>query len=114
MEKMILIPEEDFIERLGEALFNRFQKAGLVNQVNASTKKWLTHAEAAEYIRRSPSALYKLTSNNEIKYTKRGKPNMYRIEDLDKYMEAGLKETADEMVRELKLLPKRKYSLTKK
>jgi hypothetical protein len=114
MEKMILIPEGDFIERVGEALFKRFQSAGLVSALKTQSNKWLTHSEAATYVRKSKAALYKLTSIRKIRYTKRGKSNMYRVEDLDFYMSAGFQETADEVVRELKLLPKRKYSLTKK
>jgi len=108
------IPINQLAEAVGEYLFKRLQTEGMIPTKGTQKNRWLTHKEAAEYIRKSPDALYKLTSNKEIKYTKRGKPNMYRMEDLDNYMQAGFQETADEIVRDLKLLPKRKYSITKK
>jgi len=85
-----------------------------VRNGNVKNDSWLNHAEAAAYIKKTSAALYKLTSNREIRYRKRGKSNIYKLDDLNAYLEEGVVETSTEVIRDLKFSPKRKYSLTKK
>lgn len=75
--------------------------------------KWLNHIEAAAYLKKTTAALYKLSSTRAVKFSKRGKSNFYRIEDLEKYLEEGLIKTTDEIVKEVCLTPRKKYSITK-
>lgn len=109
----VAVPEEEFYQRIGESVYSVLLKNNFVMPNKKENSKWLNHNEAAAYIKKTPAALYKLTSTRAIKFTKRGKPNYYRIEDLDAYMEAGLVKTTNEIVKEVKLTPGRNYSLTK-
>lgn len=107
------VPEEEFFERIGQSVYTVFMR-NQVLMTNAQQKnKWLNHEAAAEYLQKTPAALYKLSSARAVKFTKRGKQNYYRTEDLDAYMEAGLVKTADEITKEVKLSPRRNHFLTK-
>ncbi len=115
MDKVFFIPvpESEFYQRVGEAVYSVFVK----NNFSFTNKKqnggWLNHEEAAAYIKKTKAALYKLSSLREVKFSKRGKQNYYRIEDLDRYMNEGLIKTTDEIVKEVCLTPKKKHSITK-
>ena len=61
MKLTVDIPEE-FIVALADAIALRISTGSMPNK-GSERKKWLTHVKAAEYIGRSPSALYKLISN---------------------------------------------------
>ena len=102
------VPEEEFYQKIGESVYAAF----LRNKSNVSDKKdcskWLTHVEAAAYLKKTPAALYKISSMRDVKFTKRGKQNFYRVEDLDTYMEMGLVKTKDEIVRETYLIQRKK------
>lgn len=113
MQNMILLSDEEFIERVAEALYRRIQLGGGNNAVRPKPDKWLTHAEAAAYIKKSSAALYQLSASRAVKFTKRGKQNYYRAEDLDIYMERGMVKTTDEIVKEVQLTPRKNYLLTK-
>ena len=107
------VPEEEFYQRIGESVYAVFIKNNFSLPNKEQKTKWLNHIEAAAYLKKTPAALYKLTSNREIKFTKRGKPNYYRIEDLDFYMQSGMVQTTDEIAKEVRLTPRKNYSITK-
>ena len=112
MKFTIDIPDE-FIDALADAVAKRVLAANPTN--NAATRqRWLTHSEAAEYIRKTPEALYKLTSTRQIKYRKKGKANIYKQDDLDAYLESGAIETTEEVIKGLTLVPRKKYSINQK
>lgn len=115
MEKVfyVPVPEEEFYERIGQSVYSVFMRSNFSVSGKKESSKWLNHEEAAAYIRKTPAALYKLTSSRAIKFTKRGKPNFYRIEDLDIYMENGLVKTTNEIEQKARLIPKRNHSKIK-
>lgn len=54
--------------------------------------------EAAKYINaKSRSTMYKLTSSGELAYHKVGKSNVFRIADLDRYLESKRKSSVNEI-----------------
>lgn len=106
------VPEEEFYQRIGESVYSVFIKNNFSLPSKEQKTKWLNHLEAAAYLKKTPAALYKLTSNREIKFTKRGKPNYYRIEDLDYYMQSGMVKTTDEIAKEVRLIPRKNNSRT--
>lgn len=54
--------------------------------------------EAAKYIKaKGRSTMYKLTSSGELAYCKVGKSNVFRISDLDKYLERKRKSSVEEI-----------------
>jgi hypothetical protein len=110
----IRIPEEEHYDRLSDVIIRKMILAGLTQLLQSNKSKWLTHKEAAAYIMKTPAALYKLSSEKQIQYSKRGKQNYYRQEDLDVYMEAGLIKTKMEIISETKLSSKRNYNTLKK
>ena len=107
------IPVDKLILGIGDYILSKLASNGIKFQPETKNTNWLTHGEASAYLKKTPAALYKLTSTRVIKFTKRGKPNYYRIEDLDAYMEAGLVKTTNEIAKEVRLTPKRNYSITK-
>lgn len=115
MEKTfyVPVPEEEFYQRVGEAVYSVFMRNGFSLPSKQHLQKWLTHIEAAAYLKKTRAALYKLSSERAVKFTKRGKQNYYRVEDLDRYMEQGMIKTTDEIVKEVQLTPRKNYSLTK-
>ncbi len=52
---------------------------------------WFSHEQAAEYLKISPSTLYKKASAEEISYDKSTGKNRYRRSELDRYVEAHQK-----------------------
>jgi len=100
------VPEEEYFDRIGDALFLRLQKNGFSLAPLKENAKWMTHAEASAYLRKSPAALYKLTCERKIKYSKRGKQNYYLPENLDKYLLEGTLPTVDEIRSGAHLKPK--------
>lgn len=76
--------------------------------IECSRTKWLTHSEAAEYIRKTPAALYKITSQRLIKFSKRGKQNLYLKEYLDAYLNDGHVKTVGEINEKIHLITKPK------
>ncbi len=108
------IPEDEFYQRVGEAVYSVFMRRGFFPSNIKEGAKWLTHLEAAKYIRKTPEALYKLTSTRQIKYRKKGKTNIYKLEDLDTYLESDAIETAEEVIKGLALAPRKKHSITQK
>ncbi len=107
------VPEEEFYQRIGESVYSVFMKNNFPSASKKQNGGWLNHEEAAAYIKKTKAALYKLSSLREVKFSKRGKQNYYRTEDLDRYMNEGLIKTTDEVVKEVCLTPKKKYSITK-
>jgi hypothetical protein len=105
----VSVPEEEFYQRIGEAVYSVFMRNNLPVPNNKESSKWLSHIEAAAYVKKTPAALYKLSSERKVKFSKRGKSNFYRIQDLDLYMEGGLVKTTDEIVREVSLTPRKKF-----
>lgn len=54
--------------------------------------------EAAKYINaKGRSTMYKLTSSGELAYHKVGKSNVFRIADLDRYLESKRKSSVNEI-----------------
>lgn len=111
MEVTIDIPDE-IIEALANAIAKQVIAARCPNP-EPSIQKWLTHTEAAAYLKKTPAALYALSSARALKFTKRGKQNYYRVEDLDIYMEGGIVKTTTEILKEVQLTPRNNFSLTK-
>ncbi len=107
------VPEEEFYQRIGKAVYGVFMRNNFAFPQKDQKTKWLNHVEAAAYIKKTPAALYKLSSERAVKFSKRGKSNFYRIEDLEKYLEEGLIKTSDEMVKEVRLKPRKNYLKTK-
>lgn len=101
------IPEEEYFERIAEAVCRKLQNYKFPDGRQANLQ-WLTHGEAAAYLKKTPAALYKLSSERKVKYSKRGKQNYYRPEDLDVYMRDGLVATKNEVIKDIRLIPKRK------
>lgn len=112
MKFTIEIPDE-YKDIMADAIAKRVLAAFSAN-VAPQRQKWLTHTEAAEYIRKTPEALYKLTSTRQIKYRKKGKANIYKQDDLDLYLESGAIETTGEVIKGLTLAPRKKYSINQK
>jgi len=68
-----------------DSKFDSLEKALNANTLN--TKSVLNHEEAASYICKSPSTLYKLTADRKINFSKpNGKCNFYQKVDLDKWL----------------------------
>ena len=111
MEVTINIPDE-LIDVIADAVARRMLAARPSSAAPAH-QKWLNHAEAAAYIKKSPAALYQLSASRALKFTKRGKQNYYRAEDLDIYMESGMVKTTDEIIKAVQLTPRKNYLLTK-
>jgi len=105
---------DELFNRLADAVVERLGNRILPTSARAVASKWLTHAEASQYLRKTPDALYKLTSDKKIKYSKRGKANIFRQEWLDEYQESGTIETAKEVIRGLALAPRKKHSINQK
>lgn len=112
MKVTLNIPDE-FIEILADAIAKRVLGISSSN-TEPARQRWLTHKEAASYIRATPATLYKLTSTRAIKYRKKGKSNIYNIDDLENWLESGAIETANEIITGLALTPRRKHSLNQK
>jgi len=103
----------DILEQFADAIVAKLNKCNLSgpNFNKERPQKWLTHAEAAAYIRKSIYSLYKLTSERKVKYTKRGKQNLYLIENLDIFMNEGEVKTESEISSEVKLQPRKTHSI---
>lgn len=86
---LVLGSEEEFFSRLSEKLFTLF-KGYSSNGCAPPTTGWLTHKEAARYLKTSSSSLYKLSSARKIPFSKRGKQNFYRVSDLEIYLGQGV------------------------
>ena len=99
------VPEEEFYEKLGDSILDRIRESKLLKPTES--KKWLTHREAAAYINKSADALYKLTAQRKVKYSKRGKQNYFLKECLDEYLNAGTIKTMDEVKADVKLLTRK-------
>ena len=97
-----------------KAYFSRQESATNVADPNGMAfspkinRNWLTHAEAATFLKTSPAVLYKLCSKRRIKYSKRGKRNYYKIEQLEKYLSEGEIQTQEEIAQNTRLKPKMK------
>jgi hypothetical protein len=115
MGRVIYIPieEDEYFERIAEVVVKKMRTLGFSFDNPKPLSKWLNHSEAARYIRKTPAALYKLTSERKVKYNKRGKSNYYLQENLDKYLSEGEVLSADEIKNEVNLLPKRNHFLTR-
>jgi len=115
LQRLILVPVpfDQLIAKLGDAVVERLLNSGVLQTTGKNNSKWLNHAEAALYIKKSAAALYKLTSDRKIIYRKKGKTNIYKVSDLDMYLETGEIKTAEGVVNDLKFLPKRKYTTAK-
>lgn len=62
------------------------------------TDKVLNIDEAATYIKaKGRSTIYKLTSSGELAYHKVGKANVFRVSDLDRYLESKRKSSVKEI-----------------
>ena len=65
-------------------------------------KSFLNVVEATIYLGLSKSALYKLTSSNQIPFFKpSGKLIYFKQADLDNWIESGYQETVEEEVKDL-------------
>lgn len=61
-----------------------------INEVyRKPNSNWLTHSEAAAFLKTTPAVLYKLSSLRKIRYSKRGKKNYYKVEHLEQYLTEG-------------------------
>ena len=97
---------DEMIDKLADAFVLRIkQSMGSVDEVK-QRNKWMTHVEASAYIRKTQAALYKLTSDRKIRYSKRGKSNYYLLENLDKYLGEGELLTKEEIGNAVHLQPK--------
>ena len=116
LQRLILVPVpfDQLIAKLGDAVVERLLTSGVLQTTGKNNSKWLNHAEAALYIKKSAAALYKLTSDRKIIYRKKGKTNIYKVSDLDMYLDSGAIETTDEVISGLTLSPRKKYSINKK
>jgi len=59
--------------------------------INAIQPKYLVEKEAAAYLRTSRARVFTLRKNGELKHISFGNRNVYRVEDLDAYMEEASK-----------------------
>lgn len=70
----------------------------LVEEQNLLTKEYLDIKETSEYLRLSESALYKMTSRNEIPFYKPGGKKIYfKRSELNEWIEFGKKESNVEL-----------------
>ena len=112
MKITIEIPDE-YKDVMADAIAKRVL-AALSTNAAPQRQNWLNHTEAAANIRKTPEALYKLTSTRQIKYRKKGKANIYKQDDLDLYLESGAIETTEEVIKGLALAPRKKYPINQK
>lgn len=98
MERILFVqvPEDEFFNRLADAvclrLEARFQNLARMD-AQSPNQKWMTHKEAAAYLRITSATLYGLTSKRKIKFYKRGKRNYYCLDDIEKYLSDGAVKT---------------------
>ena len=59
-----------------------------------------TVAEAADMLRISRTTLYELISSNKITYIKVGRLTRFRLKDLEKFIDACAKKTAEKIKRQ--------------
>lgn len=72
---------EQIAERAAELVAER---AG-----DGEADRWLTVAEAAEYLRCSTGRIYQLVSARRIPYSKDGSRTLFRRSELDRWVEQG-------------------------
>lgn len=71
----------------------------LMQGLSLLTKDYLDINETSKYLRLSESALYKMTSRNEIPFYKPGgKKIFFKRSELNKWIESGKKESNGEVV----------------
>ncbi|WP_276374875.1 helix-turn-helix domain-containing protein [Chryseolinea sp. H1M3-3] len=57
--------------------------------VQPSESKYLKAKEASKYLRLSLQSLYRLTSTEQIPFTKKHKALLFKTEDLDRWLASG-------------------------
>ncbi|MDP4290963.1 MAG: helix-turn-helix domain-containing protein [Bacteroidota bacterium] len=106
MESIVLlsIPQNELELLIERSVRNVIQERPLKvgNQKDDfSNKEYLSLSQASSFLNMSNASLYKLNSENRIKYAKRGKRVYYRREDLIAYVESGIILTREEQLKAL-------------
>jgi excisionase family DNA binding protein len=90
-------PSQD--EPLRAVLISQIDLETVLSKISANiNKKWLTLNEAAEYLRISDRNLRKLTKNNKIPFYKLEGKILFKIIELDKYIEKNKVESLSELI----------------
>lgn len=79
---------EQTMDSMIEKSIKRNLQSELAKSITNSLPEFLTMDQAAEYLAISKSALYSMTSKNEIAYHKNGRRNLFKRTDLRDYIES--------------------------
>lgn len=79
---------EQTMDSMIEKSIKRNLQSELAKSSTNSLPEFLTMDQAAEYLAISKSALYSMTSKNEIAYHKNGRCNLFKRTDLRDYIES--------------------------
>lgn len=99
MSNIILTTQEE-LARLVESVVRK-TLLDVRPEPQAASPALLTIKEAASFLDLAVPTLYKLTSNREIPFFKRGKRVYFRREELLKWVENGRRMTKEELAREV-------------
>jgi len=100
MSPIILTTQEE-LARLVERVVRRTLLDVESKGAKVPESQLLTVKEAASFLDLAVPTLYKLTSNREIPFFKRGKRVYFRKEELVKWVEQGRKKTREEIAEEV-------------
>jgi excisionase family DNA binding protein len=90
-------PSQD--EPLRAVLISQIDLETVLSKISANiNKKWLTLNEAAEYLRISDRNLRKLAKNSKLPFYKLEGKILFKISELDKYIEKNKVESLSELI----------------
>jgi excisionase family DNA binding protein len=90
MQKLTPNPFDEIAQRLDsiELLLIEIRQGTTKTSV-PNQSKYLKANEAAKYLRLSLQSLYRLTSTEQIPFTKKHKALLFKVDDLDKWLGSG-------------------------
>ena len=99
--KTLLLQKKDLSqdEPLRAVLISQIDLETVLSKISANiNKKWLTLNEAAEYLRISDRNLRKLAKNSKLPFYKLEGKILFKISELDKYIEKNKVESLSELI----------------
>jgi excisionase family DNA binding protein len=94
-------PSQD--EPLRAVLISQIDLETVLSKISANiNKKWLTLNEAAEYLRISDRNLRKLAKNSKLPFYKLEGKILFKVSELDKYIEKNKVESLSELIQKAK------------
>ena len=87
MENLLItqISKEELIELIQEGI----AKSSLGQSVNNTPEKFIGITEASAFLQIAIPTIYNLTSKHEIPHLKKGKKLLFRLSELEKWMDEG-------------------------